>query len=111
MQLDSTIVATLIAIIAGAIGSLIGSLIAGSKSDRELEKQDIRIESAITRLKERSDDTRSDMKELEREFMGKVSLLEQRLDESDRRFRSLVNVLASKGIHYRFRSNERETLS
>lgn len=80
MVLDSTIISGLIAIAAMAIGALLSYLIASTKTSHELEKQDIRIESATTRLNERQGDLRSDVKELEREFMGKISILETRLD-------------------------------
>ena len=111
MHLDSTILSVLIGIAAGAIGAMLSYLIASTKTSHELENQDIRIESAIARLSERYGDTREDLKELDREFLGKISLLEQRLDDSDRKFRSLVNFLAGKGLHYGIRDRDKGTLS
>jgi septal ring factor EnvC (AmiA/AmiB activator) len=111
MTLDSTIVATLIAIAAGAIGSLIGQMFASQKSSHELEKQDIRTMEAIKRIEEKLLEVKADLRETGKEMRVCDRELEKAIEESDRRFRSLVNFLAGKGLHYRVRDDNKGTLS
>jgi hypothetical protein len=111
VALDSTLVSTLIAIAAGAIGSLLSWIIASSKNNNELEKQDIRIMGAISSLETRLVELKGDFKEFVKESRLENRELEIKIEESDRRFRSLTGFLSSKGLHYRTRSNEKETLS
>jgi hypothetical protein len=111
MTLDSTIVATLIAIGSGAVGSLIAWQIASAKSSHDLQLQDVRHSEAIHRLDLQLTDLKSDyrvdlnlLRESDRD-------LEKAIEESDRKFRSLVNFLALKGLHYRVRDDDKGTLS
>lgn len=111
MAVDSTIAGTLIAIAAGAIGSLLSWMLASGKNNNELEKQDIRIMAAIHSLETRLVELRGEFKEFVKEERLENRELEIKIDESDRKFRSLVSFLASKGFHYRIRGNDKETLS
>jgi septal ring factor EnvC (AmiA/AmiB activator) len=111
MNLDSTIVATLIAIAAGAIGSLIGQVFASQKSSHELEKQDIRTMETIKRIEEKLLELKEDLRETGSEMRACDRDLVSAIEESDRKFRSLVNFLAFKGLHYRVRDDDKGTLS
>jgi len=111
MSFVENLTITAIGLVAGTIGGAIVRIEKNNQARNELEKQDIRITEAIKRLDERLTDYRSDLKELEREAIATDRELEIKIDESDRRFRSLVNFLASKNLHYRIRDSNKETLS
>lgn len=111
MSFYENLTITAIGLLAGSIGGAIVRIERNNQARYELEKQDIRIENAIKLMEGKLTEIKADGKEFESETRTTCRELEGKIDDSDRRFRSLVNFLAAKGLHYRIRNSDRETLS
>ena len=99
------------ALAVASVTGLVSWMLSSMASDRSRETQDIRHTKDIERLNEKVSELRGDYKEEVKLLRERDRELELAQDESDRRFRSLVGFLSSKGLHYRIRGNDKETLS